>query len=189
MHAPKSSVIPPPPSPFLFHTLPPGSEAPGPLPTNITLEMMLLSNRDVSQTYVDDQSPTLSNSYVGHWTRYHDGNYTKWYLGTYTATSTPGDSFSFTFSGTPVIYDRFCFRGTDAMTEIGIQAALYGGLSNSNVSEDGSFISYPTADYLLDGSPGESFCKLPLVNNLFGAAIQLAPNGLSSTPATTSFTS
>lgn len=95
--------------------------------------MTLLNARDLSETVVDDRSPTLWNSYVGNWTKSFDGNYTKYYQGTYTATSSPGDSFSFTFSG--------------------IQAFLGGGLFNANVSQDGHFISYPTADYLVDGNP------------------------------------
>lgn len=61
--------------------------------------MALLTNPDISQTYIDDQSQTLRNSYVGNWTNYYTGNFTDWYLGTYTATSSPGDSLSFSFSG------------------------------------------------------------------------------------------
>ena len=127
--------------------------------------MALLGSRDISETQVDDQSPTLHNSYVGNWTHYYDGNTTKWYFGTYTATTNPGDSFSFDFSGTSTIYGWLCLRA-NTTTRTGTQLWLYGGVSDANIAPDGSFISYPNANYWLDGSPGEFISRPPLVNNL-----------------------
>jgi hypothetical protein len=40
------------------------------------------------------------------------------------------------------------------MTETGSQAWLYGGLVNST-DADGQIVSYPTADYKVDGVSGE----------------------------------
>jgi hypothetical protein len=50
---------------------------------------------------IDDQSPTLLNSYEGNWTRYPNEGFNN---GTATATTTPGDSLSVTFSGTQIIH-------------------------------------------------------------------------------------
>ena len=41
------------------------------------------------------------------------------------------------------------------MTEIGSQAWLYGALSNASIT-GGNITSYPTADYQIDDSLGES---------------------------------
>ena len=123
--------------------------------------MALLSSRDISETHVDDQSPTLRNSYVGNWTHYYDGNTTKWYFGTYTATPNPGASFSFNFSGTSVIYAWLGLRRTNAMTRTGTQLLLYGGVADADVAKDGSFITFPNANYWLDGSPGEFISEPP----------------------------
>jgi hypothetical protein len=41
------------------------------------------------------------------------------------------------------------------MVEIGSQAWLYGGLVNA-ADADGQIVSYPTADYKVDGDSGES---------------------------------
>lgn len=76
-----------------------GFGAPSSPPIPITLEMALPNSTDTSETLIDDQGPTLRNSYVGNWTHYYDGNTTKWHSGTYTFTSKPGDSLSFSFSG------------------------------------------------------------------------------------------
>jgi hypothetical protein len=41
------------------------------------------------------------------------------------------------------------------MAEIGSQAWLYGGLEN-DTDVDGQIVSYPTADYKVDGASGKS---------------------------------
>ena len=45
--------------------------------------------------------------------------------------------------------------GADIMVEIGSQAWLYGGLINGTNSS-GQIVSYPTANYKVDGVSGES---------------------------------
>ena len=49
-------------------------------------------------------------------------------------------------------------RGTYVMTGTGSQASLIGDLSNTT-SADEEAVSYPIANYTVDGSPGESFTK------------------------------
>ena len=163
-----------------------GSEAPNSPPTP---EMALLGRRDLSETFVDDQSPTLRNSYVGKWTKQYDGNYTEWYLGTYTYSSNHGDSLSFSFTGISTILTRSSLRGVNAMTGIGTQLWLYGGLSDTRISQNGNFAQYPTAEYLFDGNPGEFFGGNPLANTLLTTIFQSVPNSLTLIPARTSFTS
>lgn len=133
MHALVVSDLPPPTFSFLISSLIQCPKAQGSPSTYPSLEMTLLNARDLSVTHVDDQSTTARDNFVGTWTTGLDSNYTKYYRGTYTATSRPGDSFSFTFTGT--------------------QAWLYGGLFDANVSQDGRFLSYPTAHYLVDDEP------------------------------------
>ena len=43
------------------------------------------------------------------------------------------------------------------MVETGTQAWLYGNLLDANITQDGHFITYPTADYLVDGNPGKKY--------------------------------
>ena len=45
--------------------------------------------------------------------------------------------------------------GTDFMVEIGSQAWLFGGLVNGS-DANGQIITYPIADYKVDGVSGES---------------------------------
>jgi hypothetical protein len=65
--------------------------------------MVLLERQADNYMVVDDQDPTLWGSYVGNWTHY---NYLNQGLNndTVTATSTPGASLSFTFSGIQIVY-------------------------------------------------------------------------------------
>jgi hypothetical protein len=89
--------------------------------------MALLKRQSVTYEIFDDQGPTLWNSYVGNWTGYpFQGAINN----TVTATPTLGASLSFTFSGS--------------------QAFLYGGLLNGS-SVNGQIITYPVADYKIDG--------------------------------------
>ena len=114
--------------------------------------MALLRRQAVSLEIFDDQSPVLWNSYVGNWTHYSIDGFEN---GTVTATPTPGASLSFTFSGTHVAYAFVILRSTHVMAETGSQAWLYGGLLNIT-SANGQILSYPTADYRIDGTSGES---------------------------------
>ena len=60
--------------------------------------------RQVITEIFDDQSPTLWGSFVGDWTRHDTSDFGLDYNNnTLTSTSTPGASFSFTFSGTQVV--------------------------------------------------------------------------------------
>lgn len=95
--------------------------------------MALSNKRDLSETFVDDQSATLRNNWVGDWAKTYDGNFTKYYLGTYTAATKAGPSFTFSFVGT--------------------EAWLHGALNNTSLTQDGHFVSYPTAEYVVDGVP------------------------------------
>lgn len=62
--------------------------------------MVLFGRQDIGQTIVDDQSLTLWNRFIGDWERYTNQNTLRYLDGTFTATTTPGSSFSITFSGT-----------------------------------------------------------------------------------------
>lgn len=91
---------------------------------------MALSRR---QTYTyevfDDQSPTLMRTYEGNWTHYTSKGYEN---NTYSFTTTPGASFSLTFSGS--------------------QAYLYGIVKNNSDISGNSTIGLPTAEYTIDGA-------------------------------------
>lgn len=88
--------------------------------------MVLIKRQSINYEIFDDQSVTLWNSFVGNWTRYAEAGFNN---NTVTATPTPGASLSFTFSGS--------------------QAWLYGGLLTD--ARNGSIVSYPIADYKVDG--------------------------------------
>jgi len=94
--------------------------------------MALLSRQNVEYVVFDDQGPTMWSSFVGSWTHYLDATF---YNSTITATPTVGDSISFSFTG--------------------IQAWLYGSLSNANLTS-GEITSYPTADYKVNGIASSS---------------------------------
>jgi hypothetical protein len=93
--------------------------------------MALLKRQTISYEVFDDQSPFLMNSYVGDWTH---TTYAGFNNDTITLTATPGASFSYTFTGT--------------------QAWLYGGLFNTSTNGQ-QILTYPTADYQIDGVSGE----------------------------------
>lgn len=91
---------------------------------------MALSRRQIYTYEVfDDQSPTMLRSYEGNWTHYTSEGYQN---DTYTSTTTPGASFSFTFTGS--------------------QAGLYGTVKNNPNISGNSSIGFPTAEYVIDGA-------------------------------------
>lgn len=94
---------------------------------------MALSRRQV-HTYeiFDDQSPTMMRTYEGNWTHYNAKGY-GYENNTYTSTTTPGASFSLTFTGSI--------------------AYLYGILKNNSDISGNSSIGFPAAAYSIDGAP------------------------------------
>ncbi|KAF9781708.1 hypothetical protein BJ322DRAFT_1111639 [Thelephora terrestris] len=92
---------------------------------------MLLPKRQVQNDEIyDDQSPDLMKTYLGNWT--HVTARGGWYQDTYTFTTTPRSSFSFTF--------------------VGSQAVLFGSVSN--LTDVGN---WPTAKYVTDGVSESGF--------------------------------
>lgn len=75
------------------------------------------------------------------------------------------------------------------MAETGSILWLYGGVSDTNVSQNGSLVSYPNAQYLLDGIPGEVTSRLPSVDNLLGSPLQSVPSDPTEIQPEESFTS
>jgi hypothetical protein len=53
-------------------------------------------------------------------------------------------------------------RGTDVMAEIGSRAWLFGALVSTLTDANGQAVTYPTADYKIDGVLGESPPATPL---------------------------
>lgn len=95
---------------------------------------MGLIKRQQTFTYqvFDDQGPDLMKTYNGNWTHY---TYPGFVNNTITATPNPGSTFSFSFDGS--------------------RAYLYGGLvSTSNDAGNNFTLSWPTAQYVIDGTPG-----------------------------------
>lgn len=120
-------------------------------------EMALTRRQNITSNYVifDDQSPALWDSYVGNWAR-DDHLSSTYYNNTLTATSTPGDSFTFTYTGTHVIGSWLSYVVL-TLLGIGSYAILVGSLSNATTTEGNKFfLSYPTADYIVDGVICES---------------------------------
>jgi len=116
--------------------------------------MALINRQTINLEIFDDQSATLLNSFVGNWTHYEFEGFNN---NTITATPTPGASLSFTFAGVLGRWSFVALGGTDPIMETGTQAWLYGGLLN-NTSPGGN-VSYPTADYQIDGFSCESLRK------------------------------
>jgi hypothetical protein len=67
--------------------------------------MALIRQQITNTEVIDDQSPTLWESYVGNWTHHTKPGYNN---GTITTTSTPGASFTFTFTGTQIVDCWLC---------------------------------------------------------------------------------
>lgn len=122
--------------------------------------------RQTTYTYqvFDDQSPELWGSYAGNWTHYPDmdGFYNK----TLTATPNPGATFSFAFTGISAVPAQSSLRGTDAVNNVGSQATLYGGVLNNTYDNITYFLGWPTAEYMVDGIPGELLDKCALGTRL-----------------------
>lgn len=113
--------------------------------------MSLIKRQTINFEIFDDQSPTLWNSFVGNWTRYEFEGFNN---DTLTATPTPGSSLSFSFAGLLAHWPLVVLGGTNLVMRTGTQAWLYGGLLN-DTSSGAQNISYPTADYKIDGFSGE----------------------------------
>jgi len=134
--------------------------------------MALIRRQTINFEIFDDQSPTLWNLFVGNWTRLQFEGFNN---DTITATPTPGASLSFTFSGVLGHWPLVVLGRTNHITETGSQAWLYGGLIN-DTSSGAQNISYPTADYKIDGFSCESPPqKNGLVRCLPSFALKLVP--------------
>jgi hypothetical protein len=115
--------------------------------------MALFKRQTSNFVIIDDQSPTLWSAFQGNWTHYPGDGF---YNDTLTTTPTPGGNFVFQFSGIQIVYYAWpCRVVLTLVAEIGTQAWLYGALMNIT-SPDGEYITYPTADYKVDGAPSES---------------------------------
>lgn len=116
--------------------------------------MALLRRQSPTYTSLDDQGPEMWGSFAGNWT--HNTTPSQgFYNYTFTATQTPGASLSFHFSGMQTSrLSSTVFYGTYIMVEVGSQAWIYG--SRTANGTNGVIISYPTADYTIDGASGES---------------------------------
>ena len=69
--------------------------------------MALIRRHDINSTgeIIDDQSPTLGDSYAGNWTHYDDHDVDSGFNNdTTTSTPTSGASFTLNFSGTRVVH-------------------------------------------------------------------------------------
>jgi hypothetical protein len=67
--------------------------------------MALIRRQNISYQLLDDQSPTLWDSYVGNWTHYTISGFNNQ---TVTATPTPGASLTFNFTGAQVVDPWIC---------------------------------------------------------------------------------
>ena len=111
--------------------------------------MALLRRQRIFESF-DDQDPAVWGKYVGNWTHHTDPNYTRFANYTYTVTTTPGSSFSLTFSGAYIIHALLSLQNTDVTLQIGSALWVYGGLLKDS---DG----FPSANYIVDGDSSESF--------------------------------
>ena len=66
---------------------------------HVTPEMALSKRQMQGYMISDDQNPDSTITYKGKW-RHRTDNSGNWSNNTYSRTSTPGSSFSFTFAGT-----------------------------------------------------------------------------------------
>ena len=110
--------------------------------------MVSLRRQADTYEYFDDQGPVMWGSFVGNWTHRTAGD--PFYNHTITSTSKPGASFSFTFSGMKIDSPLTVFTVLNFWWKyLGSQAWLYGAPKPNGTS------SYPTAEYLIDDSPGK----------------------------------
>ena len=79
---------------------------PGCPSTSATQEMALIRRQSADSENIDDQGPLLWGTYSDDWSWDIGGS--EYYNGTYTDTSVPGASFSFTFSGMQAVYAWPC---------------------------------------------------------------------------------